>query len=176
MKSPFDAQSDLAFLAHDLKTDWRISSATQADVEEIDRIEREAFSNPWRSDLIRGALLNARYEVRVLRIPPDPVVGFYIAHTIRELSNLDNLAVDGQARGRGLGGKLILDWIGRAQRRRMAMLSLQVNTGNREAQKLYQDFDFQVTRLLVGYYPNGEDAYQMETTLPASRIERGIPC
>jgi ribosomal protein S18 acetylase RimI-like enzyme len=43
-----------------------------------------------------------------------------------------------------------------------------VNTSNVRAQKLYEEFDFKNLKLLVGYYPNGDDAYQMEMPFAAA--------
>ena len=144
------------------KTGHRISPAKIDVISEIDRIEREAFHTPWSADLIRAAILNSQYEVRIIRIFREPVLGFYIAHNNNELSNLDNLAVDIHARGEGLGRKLLIDWMDRARYRNKSGLSLQVNIQNQRAQKLYQEFEFNITKRLSNYYPNGDHAYQME--------------
>ncbi len=146
-----------------------IAAATLADFSEIDRIQNEAFTTPWSTDLIRAAILNRKYEVRVLKTDVSPVAGFYISHVSEDRSNLDNLAVDSALRGNGLGRQLLQDWIDRSGNRKLAMLSLQVNTHNLGAQRLYHESAFKKTRLLVGYYPNGEDAYQMELTLQPRR-------
>ena len=142
-----------------------ISPASVKDLWEIDRIERESFSTPWSMDLLRAAVLSKKYEVRVLRNSAAPVLGFTITHGSGEQSNLDNLAMDQPLRGQGLGSVLIRDWIERARARQSATLTLQVNTANEGAQRLYQAFDFKTTRLLAGYYPNGDHAYQMEMVL-----------
>jgi ribosomal-protein-alanine N-acetyltransferase len=145
-----------------------ISPATLSDFYEINRIQQEAFSTPWSTDLIRAAIVNSRYDVRVLRGESSPVMGFYISHCARGKSNLDNLAVETVLRGRGFGTQLIHDWMARAHRMGMTALSLQVNTSNVRAQKLYEEFDFKNLKLLVGYYPNGDDAYQMEMPFAAA--------
>ena len=147
-----------------------IALATLHDFQEINRIQREAFATPWSIDLIQAAIVNKKYVVRVVRRGQAPVVGFYIAHTTRGKCNLDNLAVDGPLRGQGVGKQLIRDWIALAGNRQTEVLSLQVNTQNLGAQRLYQDFDFKKTRLLVAYYPNGDDAYQMEMALPCETL------
>lgn len=142
-----------------------ISPATLMDMAELDRIERAAFATPWSADLIRAAIHNKQYDVRVLRTEVEPVTGFYIAHMTRDRSNLDNLAVEAALRGSGYGSYLIHDWIARATTRKAALLTLQVNTRNARARKLYKLFDFRVTSMLPAYYPDGGDAYQMERAL-----------
>jgi ribosomal-protein-alanine N-acetyltransferase len=150
-----------------------IQAAETDDICALDRIEQEAFSTPWSLDLIRGAVLNSRYQVRVLRAPGGPVIGFYIAHAVDASSNLDNLAVDSSARRLGWGRRLVDDWIAVAHSQDLSTLTLQVNTRNLPAQRLYRGFAFKPLRLLVGYYPNGEDAYQMEKVLTfQSRVFR----
>lgn len=150
--------------------------ASLSDVPEMDRIEQAAFSTPWSRELIRGAILNEKYLVRVLRTAESTVAGFYIAHTIDQSSNLDNLVVAERSRRQGHGRRLLRDWIHQAWERNLSTLTLQVNTKNSSAQRLYRQFHFRPIRLLVGYYPNGEDAFQMEMTFAAYlRETRGAP-
>ncbi|MFI5400869.1 MAG: GNAT family N-acetyltransferase [SAR324 cluster bacterium] len=142
--------------------EYGIVQAQPEDLPAMDRIEHEAFSTPWSLDLIRGALVNHRYRVRVMRGADGRPIAFYIAHTTDNQSNLDNLAVTESSRRKGCGRRLVVDWIAHARRQRLAALTLQVNTRNLAAERLYRAFSFRRVRLLAGYYPNGEDAYQME--------------
>jgi ribosomal-protein-alanine N-acetyltransferase len=150
-----------------------IGPATLSDIESIDRIEQGSFATPWSKDLLRAAILNRQYEVHVLREDGMEVLGFYIAHSIDNRSNLDNLAVEAEVRGRGFGWKLVSDWINRSRQGQHITLSLQVNTANKPAQRLYEKFEFKTMRLLVAYYPNGDDAYQMERSIEP--IGEGVP-
>ena len=140
----------------------------------MDRIEQASFATPWNAELIRGAVLNRKYLVRVLRAAGG-VAGFYIAHTVDAASNLDNLVVDTALRDRGHGRRLLNDWIALAWEQRLYTLTLQVNIDNRGAQRLYRRFHFKQTRRLVGYYPNGDDAYQMEMTFSARISDGALP-
>jgi len=152
--------------------EFSVSVACLADVPEMDRIEQAAFATPWSRDLIRSAILNRKYQVRVLRTSSHPVAGFYIAHATDQSTNLDNLVVDEQARRLGHGRRLVNDWINEAWTQSLSNLTLQVNTANNTAQRLYRQFHFRPIRLLVGYYPNGDDAFQMEMSF-ASHIQDG---
>ncbi|MCH9045133.1 MAG: GNAT family N-acetyltransferase [SAR324 cluster bacterium] len=141
---------------------YTIAPASRADIDGIDRIEQQSFATPWSKDLLRAAILNSQYRVQALCTSEDGVLGFYIAHAVKNRSNLDNLAMAAWTRGRGYGSKLVDDWISHALADRLDMLTLQVNTANKGAQRLYERFRFKTARLLVSYYPNGNDAYQME--------------
>ena len=138
-----------------------LESAQLADVEVMDRLEQEAFNTPWSRELLRGAILNPDYTVRVTRLPTQEVLGFYIAHPDQERFNLDNLVVAPEHRNQGLGTALIQDWAEQGLDRGLSRLTLQVNTDNVAAQRLYKRLGFASARLLVSYYPNGDDAYYM---------------
>ncbi len=142
-----------------------IRHATLNDLADMDHIEQESFSTPWSRELLRGAIYNMRYDVRIVRPRQRHVLGFSIAHTVQRRSNLDNLAVERRERHRGLGRRLIDDWIDRSLEQRLGSLTLQVNTANVVAQTLYQDYGFRIQRLLRGYYTNGDDAYEMGISL-----------
>ncbi|MCH8884883.1 MAG: hypothetical protein IIA41_15495, partial [SAR324 cluster bacterium] len=86
-----------------------IRHATLNDLADMDRIEQESFSTPWSRELLRGAIYNMRYDVRIVRPRQRHVLGFSIAHTVQRRSNLDNLAVERRERHRGLGRRLIDD-------------------------------------------------------------------
>jgi ribosomal-protein-alanine N-acetyltransferase len=144
---------------------YGIAPAMPDDLPAMDRIEQQSFSTPWSLDLMRGALANHRYRVRVLRTSDAQLVAFYIAHTSDTASNLDNLAVLEASRRQGLGRRLVVDWIAHARRQRLTALTLQVNTRNQAAERLYRTLSFRRVRLLTAYYPDGEDAYQMERDL-----------
>ncbi|HKI98595.1 MAG TPA: GNAT family N-acetyltransferase [bacterium] len=153
------------------RPDFAISAATLTDLDGIDRIEQEAFNTPWSRELLRAAVVNDAYRVRALRTDDEGLLGFYIAHTMRDRTNLDNLAVERSTRSRGYGSELIHDWIETARLQQLETLTLQVNTANVRAQKLYERFHFKTAKLLIAYYPNGDDAYQMERSVaPAPEL------
>lgn len=154
---------------------FSIGPADPRDVPEMNRIEQEAFSTPWTRELLRAAISNSQYQVRVLRTAEGDLLGFYIAHSVSHRCNLDNLAVDSWARGKGYGSELILDWMGGARADGKELLTLQVNVANKRAQKLYQQFDFETSRLLVAYYPNGDNAYQMQLRIAPPHPEEIQP-
>ena len=163
-------------MIHPASMEFFLEPALLNDVPTMDRLEQEAFSTPWSQELLRGAILNREYVVRVLRHPVHGLVGFYISHGVEERCNLDNLVVHPSFRNQGHGSALIQDWAQTALTRGLSRLTLQVNTANLEAQRLYARLGFHKKRLLVSYYPNGEDAFLMvrETQLGAPD-ETGMP-
>ena len=138
-----------------------VKLATLLDVEHMTRIVQETFETPWSLQMLRATVLNHAYEARVIRKPAGGLVGFFVAHTVRNNSNLDIVAVDAPLRGKGVGTHLLQTWIQAARQRNLRGLTLQVNTHNARAMALYQELAFRPTRLLRDYYPNGDSAYEM---------------
>jgi ribosomal-protein-alanine acetyltransferase len=87
------------------------------------------------------------------------VLGFACAFAVADEVELQSLAVERSARGRGLGALLLealLEWAGRQGYR---SLHLEVRAGNAPALALYRRFGFAQTGTRRGYYQdNGEDA------------------
>lgn len=158
-----DIGSDLRPIAKE--TICPIRPANLHDLSEMDRIEQESFNTPWSRELIRGAIYNMRYDVRVIGSDEQGLLGFYIAHGIQRRGNLDNVVVDRSRRRQGYGRRLLDDWIKQSRRAGYTSLTLQVNAANKGAQTLYEAYGFRARRLLRGYYTNGEDAYNMEMSL-----------
>lgn len=150
-----------------------IVAARESDLGEMNRIEQEAFTTPWSEELLRGAIRNPQYTVRTLHSREARLLGFYIAHTVGDRSNLDNLAVAAWLRNRGHGSQMVEDWLELGSAERLEQMTLQVNTANTGAQRLYERFAFRTTRLLVAYYPNGDDAYEMRRDLAVTAPHAG---
>ena len=145
--------------------DPSIVIATPQDLEGLDRLQREAFVNPWRIDVLRAAIFDLKFLVRLMREPQAGLIGFYVGHNTQGAHNLDNLVVEPSYRRQGFGLSLMQDWMARARLAGHSALTLQVNTRNLPAQNLYVKLGFRHTRRMLGYYPNGEDAFEMRKTL-----------
>jgi len=134
---------------------------TAQDIPALERIVRDSFENPWSTRLLLGAVRNHQYDVHVIRGTAQDAVAVTITHTVLDNSNLDMLAVAAAERGQGLGRHLTECWIERSRERELAWLTLQVNTRNNEARRLYESLGFYTARLLGEYYPNGDAAFDM---------------
>jgi ribosomal-protein-alanine N-acetyltransferase len=70
-------------------------------------------------------------------------------------------AVDRPYRRRGVGSRLMDEFLGRCRLRGMRRATLEVRVGNTNAIRFYTRYRFSVTDLLRGYYSDGENGYQM---------------
>ena len=78
------------------------------------------------------------------------------------ISQIMNVAVDTEYRGKGYGNLLIEEFIREAKSRNLDTMSLEVRVSNEPAIKLYEKYGFEVQGRRKKYYQdNGEDAYIM---------------
>ena len=71
------------------------------------------------------------------------------------------LAVDENARGRGIGARLVRLFEERFRERGIRRVNLEVRVTNEAAIRLYEKMGFERRRVLAKYYADGEDAYLM---------------
>ena len=129
------------------------------DVDEVVKIERQAFSRPWSRqgfldtlDLGNTFFLVAEEQGRILGY-----AGMYL--TLEE-GEITNVAVAPQERCRGVGG-MLLDTLKReAERRKLVRLVLEVRVSNESAIRLYERKGFLNRGVRKGFYDfPKEDAY-----------------
>jgi ribosomal protein S18 acetylase RimI-like enzyme len=82
--------------------------------------------------------------------------------------NIDDLVIDENCRGRGLGLQLlehVIDEITTTQFGTIKQVTLQVETTNKPAIKIYRNLGFEIVEELKDYYDEGRHAYQMKLPL-----------
>lgn len=144
-----------------------ISHATIDDLDVIDRIERRSFSvdrAPRRN--LAYALRSAGAIVTLARLGGTPA-GY--AHLLfregSDIARLYSLAVDPDARGRGVAQQLLDDAMRKAYARGARRMRLEVRVGNKAARALYHATGFKVLTKKNDYYADGGAALQLERTL-----------
>lgn len=82
-----------------------------------------------------------------------------------DVARLYSIAVDGRARGRGLGKALLQAVERAAQRRGCTRLRLEVRQDNAGAIRLYERLGYRRFAARVRFYEDGADAWRYEKTL-----------
>lgn len=88
-----------------------------------------------------------------------------LAHSRRNGLRIYSLAVDPRFRGLGAGAALIEKAIETASKNGFSYISLEVRAGNEAAVNLYRKYGFEVSSIIAGYYPDGEDACAMRLSV-----------
>lgn len=80
------------------------------------------------------------------------IVGFLVAHEIADEFELENIAVAGHARRRGVGRALVSELVKTAVQRGFRAIHLEVRGQNRVARALYERLGFVHSGVRRGYY------------------------
>ncbi len=159
-----------------------------ADVAQVTAIDRLSFPLPWSEAAYRRELTenaNAHFLVAYLpaeaRAPenrltrwlrpaaPRQIVGYLGYWYIVDEAHISTIAVHPAYRRQGIGERLLVVMLREAAGLGATLATLEVRLGNREAQRLYAKYGFEVVGRRRGYYrDNGEDALLM-TVQPLAR-------
>lgn len=142
--------------------DLSIRRMTLNDVDSVYDIEADTFQKPWkRDDFVREMTTNvcARYLVADVG---GNVVGYAGAWIILDEAHITNIAVRRDARGRGIGRRLMEGILQYAANLGARVMTLEVRKSNLIAQSLYKSLGFHTASVRKKYYEdNGEDALLM---------------
>jgi ribosomal-protein-alanine N-acetyltransferase len=141
-------------------------------LEEVRRIERESFANPWEEDALLRVLGDAGLVCLGLRLGHE-LIGYAVGQVDGVEFHLASLAIAAAHRRRGWGCFLLRETMARARERGCCRCRLEVRARNGPALGLYRREGFaQVDRWPDHYVRPREDALVMQRGLPAGGPER----
>ena len=161
-----------------------VRPADRADLLDVLRIERRSFSEPWpyaafesvldapaflvaegeveRSETSEGASGESRPASREGVDGDGTLLGYVVGDVMpnhgRDIGHIKDLAVRPDARGEGVGRRLLREALFGLALAGAAVVKLEVREGNDAARSLYRDEGFEPTRRVPRYYGDGEDA------------------
>ena len=123
------------------------------DLPDVSRIERASFADPWGPGDFRSVMESPQtiFLVAVDEIS-EGIVGYAVALTVLDESEILNIAVDPPMRGRGLGGRLLDAAIAGVVGRGAVAAFLEVRESNSAARELYRSRGFEELSRRRGYY------------------------
>ena len=83
--------------------------------------------------------------------------GFLVAHEIEQEWEIENIAIAGAARRRGLGTRLVGEFLKRARSEGATSVFLEVRESNRAARLLYEKWAFEESGRRSGYYAQPQE-------------------
>ena len=138
--------------------------AVAEDLPALLRLEVRCFERPWPAGAFEQELA-APYSEVWLALPVEPdadPIGYVDFHVIADEVSLLNVAVDPDARRRGLGAELMALMERRGRELGGQTVFLEVRRGNEGGLALYRRAGFEQIGLRKGYYSgNREDAVVM---------------
>jgi ribosomal-protein-alanine N-acetyltransferase len=138
-----------------------IQRMSQEDVEEVARLERLCFSDPWSKSSFEHELKN-RFSIPLVVKSNERIVGYSCLWKIYEQMEIATIAVSPEFREKGIG-RMMMNWIVREARKRgCKSVILSVRESNKAAISLYRAFEFVESKRRKGYYRHpDEDAIIM---------------
>lgn len=137
----------------------------EADLGRVMEVETASFSTPWKEATFRGLLRRTDTDL-VAAVRGERLVGYAVAWTVLDQSELGNVAVAPVARGEGIGRALVEAILERVRGRGARECFLEVRESNRLAQELYRSLGFEVVGRRRRYYAlPEEDALVMRASV-----------
>ncbi|MFT4232177.1 MAG: ribosomal protein S18-alanine N-acetyltransferase [Leucobacter sp.] len=141
-----------------------LREATGADLDAIWGIETAVFGREaWSRDMMREELTADHRSYAVLVDDAGAVHGYAGLLAVGPEADIQTIAVDPEARGRGQGRRLMNALLDEAARREVRETFLEVRADNPVAQALYRSLGFEEIGVRPHYYqPDGVDAVIMK--------------
>ncbi|MBU3709497.1 MAG: ribosomal-protein-alanine N-acetyltransferase [Burkholderiaceae bacterium] len=138
------------------------------DVEEVVRIENDAYPFPWTRGNFLDSLAN-RYQAWVLREADERLAGYFLLMSAVDDVHLLNITVRPDLHGQGIGRYLLNKVCELAEAAGIYRVLLEVRPSNQHALAVYRHAGFQMIGIRKKYYPaagsSREDAIVMRLTL-----------
>ena len=149
-----------------MDADWLIRPARSADAHRLVPVERRCFSDPWSEEAFEE-LIRSPFGRALVAERPDGIEGYLVARAVAGEGEILNLAVVPEARGQGLGGRLLAAALALLAEAGAREVFLEVRAGNAPAQALYHRRGFRAIGRRARYYRNPvEDAIVLRLALP----------
>jgi ribosomal-protein-alanine N-acetyltransferase len=139
-----------------------IRACRDGDLSEVYDIEKTSFPHPYDLDVFQAYLMRVEYsdfDGFLVATQGGRLVG-YVLFEYGRRGLIVSMAVRNDSRRKKVGTLLLREAMIRLSRR-CEGVTLQVEVSNVGAQGLYRGFGFSIKKVLLGYYPDGEDAYLM---------------
>ena len=132
--------------------EYRIIDTTEAQLEQIQAIERQCFSCPWTLDQLRSQLSDDRHVFLAAVAENGAVLGYVGMMFVLDEGYISNVAVAPAYRRQGVADALISALMMRAEELGLAFVTLEVRAGNEPAKALYAKHGFVPVGRRKNYY------------------------
>ena len=143
----------------------QISAMTFEDLELIKDILFTDFDDFWNYSTFKSELENLNSKYIVAKIE-NKIIGFAGIWKAVDIIHITNIVTLKNLRNHGIGSLMLEKLIELAKKdKNITSITLEVNSNNIPAQKLYQKFGFKTVGLRKKYYNNKDDALLMSKQL-----------
>ncbi|MGQ0625385.1 MAG: ribosomal protein S18-alanine N-acetyltransferase [Sporichthyaceae bacterium] len=152
-----------------------VRAARWGDIPALAEIEADLFgSDAWSVETfwseLAGVPASRWYRVATQSAEDEAIVGYVGLAWSGESADVQTIAVDSRAQGRGLGGLLLDALIEQARARGCTEILLEVRVDNTSACALYVGRGFEQIARRRRYYRDGVDALILRKNLTADQV------
>lgn len=145
---------------------YQIVPMTEADLDEVEEIEKICFHDPWSRKIFAETLANDGTTALLARGMNGGILGYIFFTAVLDEGGVDNIAVSESARRHGVATALLEAFHRIARERNLAYLLLEVRPSNIEALSLYKKMGYREAGRRKHYYRSPrEDAIIMRLEL-----------
>lgn len=144
--------------------DITIRTVLDTDLDELDTLEQQSFDSDRLSRRRLNHWIKAKNRVFFVAVSKQQVLGYglVLLHRGTRLARLYSLAVSSQARGLGLGRKLLVALEKETSEKNRFFMRLEVATDNEAAIGLYRSLGYTSFACVSDYYEDHRDALRMQ--------------
>ncbi|HEV2110738.1 MAG TPA: ribosomal protein S18-alanine N-acetyltransferase [Gammaproteobacteria bacterium] len=151
-----------------------IRPATTRDIDELLRLENACFDHDLLSRTDFRNALRASRSLVLVRADGDRLAAYALLRMKGRQGHLQSLAVDPEARRRGLGRALIVAAEEAALARGARHMQLELREDNGAAEALYESLGYRHHGTWLAYYEDQSDAHCMQKTLASAADAAGF--
>lgn len=145
-----------------LESHIRIRYMTLEDISAVLDVEHQTFAMPWTASAFYYELTSNRFAAYFVAEADQQVIGYCGCWVVIDESQITNVALLPEYRGKSIGEALMRTSMQYARMRGGRRMSLEVRQSNERAQNLYNKLGFTAGGIRENYYTNNqEDALVM---------------
>lgn len=140
-------------------SDYRIEWLDgEADLDGVMEVDRVSFTAPWTRAMYEQELRNTRQSfIAVLRTSAHAVAGYCAYRLVLDETQINNVAVRAELRGRGYGRALVEFALEHGRTKGSHVAILEVRRSNEIARRLYERLGFLQVAARSCYYANPDE-------------------
>lgn len=139
-----------------------IRNACEADLDGIEKLEKECFTVPWSRESLEYDMKENRFATYLVAECDGETAGYMGFWVIAGECNINNVAVSPSYRRKHVGSMIIDTMIKSCEKMGITRFTLEVRKSNDPAIGLYTKYGFKPEGIRKAYYEdNGEDAVIM---------------
>ena len=136
-----------------------IRPATLDDVPTLMALEKHTVTAAhWSTEQYHAIFCSNQTRIALVLEDAEAIQGFLIARIAGPEWELENIAIAGPARRRGMGARLLGEFLNTARARGATSVFLEVRESNSTARRLYEKWAFCESGRRAAYYRNPEEA------------------